>query len=252
MNAGEDVVEVTVHGKKFKTSLTMAKQAEGFQAVCDQLIDLGCVVTVDGDGMLPFMVRENARRAALDPQTEQEKYEAMWTLAEYRAVAPGEHVAEAFAEISKVGKDDIVIDFGCGTGRGAKKIHDLTGCDFVLLDFTTNSLDEQIRVGDWFTFAQQDLTKPIPFNSKYGFCTDVMEHIPPDDVDAVIQNIMRASERVFFQISLVDDACGALIGRPLHLSVHPFDWWKEKFLAMGYRIEWSQDCGESALFYIAR
>jgi SAM-dependent methyltransferase len=252
MNAGEDVVEVTVYGKTFKTSLTMAKQAEGFQAVCDQLIDLGCVVTVDGDGLLPFMVRENARRAALDPQTEREKYEAMWTLAEYRAVAPGEHVAEAFAEISKVGKDDIVIDFGCGTGRGAKKVHDLTGCDLILVDFTDNSLDESVKTGDWFTFYRHDLTQPLEISSKYGFCTDVMEHIPPDDVETVIQNIMRASERVFFQISLVDDACGALIGRPLHLSVHPFDWWKEKFLAMGYRIEWSQDCGESALFYIAR
>ena len=251
MNDSENVVKVTVFGKTFKTSLTMAKQAEAFQRVADQLIDLGCIVTVDGDGLLPYMIRESDRRASLNPQTEQEKYEAMWTLPEYRTVAPGELVAEKFVEVSGVKAGDIVMDFGCGTGRGAKKIHDLAGCEFILTDFTSNSLDEEVKGGNWYTFYRHDLTEPFDIRSEFGFCTDVMEHIPPDDVGKVIQNIMRASGRVFFQISLVDDACGALIGKPLHLSVHPFEWWKEKFLAMGYHIEWSQDCGESALFYVA-
>lgn len=252
MNDKEPVCKVTVFGKTFKSSLAMAKQAEFFPTVSDNLIDLGCVITVDGDGLLPFVVREIAKRANAAPMTEQEKYQAMWTLPEYRSVAPGEHVADAFVQLSGVGAGDIVIDFGCGTGRGAKRVHELAGCDMILTDFTDNSLDDDLRGENWYTFYRHDLTEPLKMSAKHGFCTDVMEHIPPEQVDTVISNIMRATERVFFQISLVDDVCGALIGQPLHLSVHPMAWWADKFKELGYTVEWSQDQDIAALFYVAR
>lgn len=56
-NEGEPICKVTVYGKTFKTSWTMAKQAELFPSVCDNLIDLGCIITVDGDGLIPHIVR---------------------------------------------------------------------------------------------------------------------------------------------------------------------------------------------------
>jgi uncharacterized Rossmann fold enzyme len=251
MNTGEQVVDVTVYGRKFKTSLTMAKQAEAFPTVCDQLIDLGCIVTVDGDGLLPFIVRENARRASLNPTTEQEKYESMWSLPEYRAVAPGEEVADVFVKLADIQRHDYIIDFGCGTGRGAKRIHDLTGCDMILIDFAENCLDPDIP-SDFYTFYRHDLTQPVEMQAQHGYCTDVMEHLPPEQVDTVIHNIMHSAKRTFFQISLVDDACGALIGQPLHLSVHPYTWWLEKFKELGYTVTWSEDRDMAALFYVAK
>ena len=48
---------------------------------------------------------------------------------------------------------------------------------------------------------QDYLTKPIKHRAAYGYCTDVMEHIPTDDVAAVIENIMASAEKVFFLIS---------------------------------------------------
>lgn len=56
-NEYEPKCKVTVFGKEFKTSWTMAKQAELFPRLCDDLIDLGCIITVDGDGLIPHVVR---------------------------------------------------------------------------------------------------------------------------------------------------------------------------------------------------
>lgn len=240
MNAGEPVCKVTVHGKTFKTSWTMAKQAEFFPEVCDNLIDLGCIVTVDGDGLLPFMVRMSASKL-----TERDKYIAMWNRDEYRVVAPGEDYAQSFLKMVCPDEGKSVIDFGCGTGR-AGLCFSKAGLKVTLLDFAPNCLDEGVVL----PFVEHDLTEPIPITADYGYCTDVMEHIPPEQVDLVITNIMRASGRVFFAISLVPDNMGALIGEPLHLSVHDFGWWFDKFKSLGLRPElWGQS-GSSAVFYV--
>lgn len=250
MNAAEPVCKVTVFGKTFKASLAMAKQAEFFPAVCDNLIDLGCTITVEGDGLLPFIVTENIKRSQM---SEQQKYEEMWSLPQYRVTAPGEHVAQVFADVAQLvrgdalGPDTTVLDFGCGTGRGALALKKLTGCDVLLIDFTANSRDLEAQA---LPFMQADLSRPIEARGDYGFCTDVMEHIPPEQVEQTIQNVMACAPKVFFQISLVPDNLGGLIGQPLHLSVHPFTWWADEFARLGLRVIWSEDCGDSAMFYV--
>ena len=61
------------------------------------------------------------------------------------------------------------------------------------------------------------------------FCADVMEHIPPEFVDATLDNIAHvASKGGFFQIALSKDGCGALIGDTLHLTVESPEWWMKK------------------------
>ena len=56
-----------------------------------------------------------------------------------------------------------------------------------MLDFAGNCLDEAVRadLGDGFTFQQHDLNKPVPIHAQYGYCTDVMEHIPEQDIAAM-------------------------------------------------------------------
>jgi hypothetical protein len=49
--------------------------------------------------------------------TEQLKYERMWDIDAYRAVSPGEQMAQLFLQQAKPLKDSTCIDFGCGTGR---------------------------------------------------------------------------------------------------------------------------------------
>ncbi len=56
--AGEKV-SVTVGGKKFITTLCLTKQAQQFPKLCDDLIDMGCTVTLDCDGLLWAIVQQN-------------------------------------------------------------------------------------------------------------------------------------------------------------------------------------------------
>jgi len=246
-NNREPVVKVTAYGQEWDCSLAMAYQAELFPECANNLLELGCSITMDGDGLLPTAFKHLWGQQL----TEQEKYEQMWKFDQYRTVAPGEMVADQFVELVAIQAGEKVIDFGCGTGRGAKRIHDLTGAEMFLLDFTSNSIDKDVPI-DFFTFIRHDLNNPVPVKAKHGFCTDVMEHIPPEQVDTVIRNVMASAERVFFQISLIEDNCGVLIGQPLHLSVHPFKWWMDKFQSLCFDVFWANDQGDSALFYVAQ
>lgn len=243
INDGEPMASVRFGGKDYICSLTMKLQAEKFMDTARALKSYGVKINVHGYGLLPDMWNALGNITKL---AEKDKYELMWSLPEYREVAPGEDCAQVF--IDNFNPSGKVIDFGCGTGRGALKLRD-HGCDMLLLDFTENSRDTEAMT---MPFKLCDLSQPIDVDRvKYGYCTDVMEHIEPEKVDDVINNIMAVAKNVFFQISLVPDVMGSLIGQDLHLSVHPATWWKDKFSALGYSVEWSKDEGISALFYVS-
>jgi SAM-dependent methyltransferase len=182
---------------------------------------------------------------------EAQKYGRLWTMPAYRAVAPGELFSERFLVKADPRKGSHVIDFGCGTGRGAKRLHD-AGMKVTMLDFVRGCLDDKVRecLSDSLVFIKHDLTKPIPVVGEYGYCVDVMEHIPPDQVDAVLENILRSANKCFFGISTGKDECGSLIGGDLHLSVHDSVWWADKFEAMGCKILWSEKMNNGAHFLV--
>lgn len=187
---------------------------------------------------------------------EQDKYEKMWKFQQYRAIAPGEDVSHLFLQIAKPPHDAEVIDFGAGTGRGALNLAFFGGLRVKMLDFAANCLDEDVKNAtvsqpERLSFLQHDLNRPVPFSADYGFCTDVMEHLPPGEVETVLMNVMRAARHVFFQISCTDDVCGALIGQPLHLSVHPYAWWLKLLQELGAVVHWSKDGGDYCLFYVS-
>lgn len=188
--------------------------------------------------------------------SERDIYRKMWTKPEYRKVAPGEDVAQIFLQQAKPKPGAEVLDIGCGTGRGAFNLALFGRMNVTMLDFADNCLDEDIvpmleTQKQSLRFIEADITKPLPAQAPYGFCTDVMEHIPPKDVDKVLDNCLLACQHVFFQISCVDDVCGKIIGHPLHLSVHPYDWWLKKFQDRDCMIHWSKDCGDSCMFYVS-
>ena len=184
---------------------------------------------------------------------EQSKYEALWGKhAAYRAVAPGEHLADRFMALAKPSPASTVIDFGCGTGRGALRIRLLSGATVRMADFTPNCLDAEVRqaLGEQFTFTQYDLTQPWTGGiADYGYCTDVLEHIPPQDVGRVLQNIGAACKRLFLCVSTTQDHMGALIGETLHLTVEDAYWWHDTLTRLGFRIDASQAADEAAYFW---
>ena len=223
INTGEPMCKVTMAGKVFTSSFTMARQAELFPEVCNNLIDLGCVITVDSDGLIMAVMEEMRKHA--EPISEDEKYCRMWSIDSYRHMSPGENFSDEFIELAKIDEDSRVIDFGCGSGRGGKAIYEKTGCGMLLVDFADNCLDKD----NYIAFEIADLTKPMKLESEFGYCTDVMEHIPPELVEDTIKNIMSCVSKCFFKIAMFEDNMGKLIGHPLHLSVFSGEWWQEKF-----------------------
>jgi len=180
---------------------------------------------------------------AISP-TEKRKYEMMWDFPEYRQVSPGEREAHTFLKAARPKPGSEVIDFGCGTGRGALMLAIMGNCKVHMLDIAKNCLDEDIQQAlitqsHMLQFDVCDLAKGIPISAQYGFCTDVMEHIPPQQVDAVLNNILRSAQHVFFAIALFDDSHGPKhLGFPLHLSVHDSKWWLDKLVEHDCMVHW--------------
>jgi SAM-dependent methyltransferase len=183
-------------------------------------------------------------------RSEAAKYAEVWSHDAYRKVAPGEHHVQRFIDLAKPRADHVVCDFGCGTGRGALGLvrRNLSVCG---VDFAPNCLDDGVRehLGERFRFLQHDLTTPLAEKFDYGFCTDVLEHIPPQDVGRVLYNICAASKKIYLHISTVPDVMGALIGEPLHLTVESPFWWQEKLEKIGFRTDWSHYDDQSVTFY---
>jgi hypothetical protein len=184
------------------------------------------------------------------------KYGKLWELPEYRKIAPGETSAQIFLQQAKPRRGAEVLDFGCGTGRGALMLAVLGGLKVTMIDFVRNCLDAEIQEAlttqaHALSFVKADLEQPLPVVAEYGFCSDVMEHIPPDKIDAVLRNILHAAQHVFFSISTVEDHCGSLIGESLHLTVQPYAWWLHKLTEHDAVIHWSSRDERSCSFYVS-
>lgn len=151
---------------------------------------------------------------------EKEKYQKVWAVKDYRKVSPGELCAKEFSKLLK--GSDSVVDIGCGTGRAARLIYWL-GHNVKLFDIADNCLDDGMELPLTIGCMWED---PIP-KADWGFCTDVMEHIPEEKIDDCLTNIAKSVEKVYFRIYLHKDN-GKFIDEPLHLTVKPSKWWMGK------------------------
>ncbi len=184
------------------------------------------------------------------------KYGKMWEEPEYRKRSPGEELASVFLEQAKPKAESTVIDYGCGTGRGALMLALLGKLKVTMVDFVRNSLDPELKEAlvtqkHVLKFVKHDIEKRLGFVAEYGYCTDVMEHIPEPRVDIVLTNILHSSQHVFFSISTIGDVCGQIIGEELHMTIHDYHWWLWKLSQQDCVIHWSTKQDTKALFYVS-
>ncbi len=182
---------------------------------------------------------------------EQSKYERMWAKPEYSGHSPGEHWAAVFGEVAglKPGDEKTAIDLGCGAGIGGYTLMEIYGINVTFLDHV-DVLEVPFRERQ--TFIQQCLWEPIPRRNPrydYGYCCDVMEHIPSEYVMLTLERIREVCGHAFFSIAHLPDSCGEMIGETLHLTVQPFEWWRDRLADIGEVLHGRDMMGES-LFYV--
>lgn len=155
--------------------------------------------------------------------SEATKYRATWADPQYRVVSPGaRHLAFALDWMQPDPYSSFT-DWGCGTGRAAAELYS-RDFDVRLVDIAANAYEGELPFVEACLWALPDSLGP----TDYGFCADVMEHIPTERVDDVLAGIASRTRRAcFFQIALFHDNHFRNNG-PLHLSVFPPEWWLDK------------------------
>jgi len=180
-------------------------------------------------------------------ELEKAKYEKIWAVPEYNDFSPGESFAKVFGELASPEKGESVLDIGCGMGKGGLALQEMYGVDPSFVDHV-RVLPEELHG----RFYQQPLWKPLPLRNPryaYGFCCDVMEHLPQEYVMLVLENIRAACGHVFFSIANVGDGFGKGVAEELHLTIQPFEWWTERLRDMG-EILHARDCYGQSLYYV--
>lgn len=148
--------------------------------------------------------------------SEVRKYQACYADSAYRMGK--RRIQRMKADIDTVPAGSTLLDVGCGRGETVyyaleQKIL-ASGIDIVPelagIYVQTASIDE------------------IPFESvDVVTCYDMLEHLPPDEVDPALDELFRVAKKTMFLTVSGNEA--EKDGETLHLSVHDHDWWEERF-----------------------
>lgn len=162
-------------------------------------------------------------------EQERTKYVRMWGLPQYRTSSPDEGYLRSLRRLLPA-KCSINL-YGCGPGRAGVKLA-LDGHPVTMLDIAANCLDpsvmsfcelspERCRFVCGNLIDAETLMPP----ADWGLCSDVLEHLPPEWVLPVLEQMRRLTPCIFMSISHVPDVCGRWINDTLHLTVAPLEWW---------------------------
>jgi len=100
----------------------------------------------------------------------------------------------------------------------------------------SQALGPAYRVTDFDPCIEELSAMPLPHD--VVVCTDVMEHVEPEFIKAVLDDIRGLTKRVaFFSISLVPAKKTLADGRNAHISLHPQSAWAEMLEGAGFTID---------------
>lgn len=129
------------------------------------------------------------------------------------------HAGAAAAYYRELGGSTF-LDYGCGEGR---------------LRLALSAIEQPIRVLEYDPGmdGKAGLPKPVDFVA----CTDVLEHVEPDKLPAVLDHLFRIAELGAYLVIATRPANAILgDGRNAHLIVKPAAWWIDKLKASGWTI----------------
>lgn len=180
---------------------------------------------------------------------ERNKYEEIWSFEEYqKSGSPGLANVDRFLSVLSPQQGSSVIDIGCGAGRAGLEL-ERRGFNTWWLDITPAAL---VPAVDRRRFIEAPLWAPVWGRQwDYGFCCDVLEHIPTEYAMLACEQIIHHCGTAWLHICNLPDEFGKLIGEPLHLTVKPYAWWLLRLSTLGEVIDARDLCGNS-LFVVRR
>lgn len=103
-----------------------------------------------------------------------------------------------------------VLDYGCGKGL----------------------LGRSVKGVDWRNYDPAvPAFSALPSSADLVVCTDVLEHVEPDCLDAVLDHLLALGEKAAFLVVATRPAQKSLPdGRNAHLIVQPMEWWMERLI----------------------
>lgn len=127
-----------------------------------------------------------------------------------------------------------ILDYGSGPGRLKKKIdedfpgkYDITNYDPGIDEFSSS---------------------PVPHD--FVVCMDVLEHIEPECIDNVLDDLKRVTLKgALFGITTIPAHRNLPDGRNAHILIQPYEWWKEK-IESRFKINFESHNHASILMFV--
>jgi uncharacterized Rossmann fold enzyme len=220
-NALQNFAEAEYPEGSGKMWLTNAGMLEAARQIWHELDVLPAVnATFYGDGLIQTMAKDYKRPtevkptdniiAFAKPELITEEYRAMNEQLHSSNLAygvGGSRHAKVVLKLCEALKSQCVLDYGCGKGYLAKE-----------LPFPIWEYDPAVP-------GKQEAPRPADIVT----CTDVLEHIEPELIDFVIDDIRRVTLKVAYLVIHTGPAGKTLPdGRNTHLIQKPRAWWEEK------------------------
>jgi len=178
--------------------------------------------------------------------SETDKYERAVDIPRYHVTSPGHDLIHTFAKISGCRSGETLIDFGCGPGKASRDLASEYGLKVSMFDLTPDALVDDCK---HLPFYKGSLWRDLPGPAKYGYCCDVMEHLPEEFCLLAIKNMLEQCEYVFMNISNVPENFGPSVGEIFHLTVQSYVWWRDHLREICEVIE-ARDLLLSTIFYV--
>jgi hypothetical protein len=123
-----------------------------------------------------------------------------------------------------------LIDIGCGRGAWLAEWDRVGVKDHIGVD--GNYVDQHRLLISRDKFTSQELTKSFYLARKFDLAIslEVGEHIIPEATEIFLDNICRHADAILFSAAVPGQ------GGTLHVNEQNYEFWRERFVARGYRL----------------
>lgn len=130
----------------------------------------------------------------------------------------GSKWAETVAWIARAVDAGSILDYGCGRGTLARTL-----------------AKQQVYCREYDPAI--DGKSQRPDFADLVVCTDVLEHVEPEKLEAVLGHLQALARKAIFLVIALDPANKTLSdGRNAHLILQPRAWWEARIAARGWHV----------------